>query len=192
MFDLEAQKAAALELVQALVYRQDERITDLCLDGSPAYHAFLSPQRLPALDDLADSPAMRMKQLLNRSNDCPADINSCASPTSPTSATHGAWSPISSTTLDVLLQARLKAFGTANMCYERVLAVMQRENVCAVRFQEVNRTGALDKTSTLRLHFAGEKIDSIDEYVDARRSFGYERAVGAEGVESMAKPLSVL
>ena len=191
MFDPEAQKAAALELIQALVYRQDERISDLCLDGSPAYHAFLSPQRLPPLDDLADSPAMRMKQLLNRSNDF--DMDHASSPTSPISPTHGAWSPISSTTLDVLLEARLKAFGTANMCYEKVLAVMQRENVCAVRFREVNRTGALDKTSTLRLHFAGEKIDCIDEYVDARRSSGYERAVGAHpGMCSMAKPISVM
>ncbi|KAK5128268.1 hypothetical protein LTR85_002935 [Meristemomyces frigidus] len=191
MFDLEAQKATALELIQALVYRQDERISDLCLDGSPAYHAFLSPQNLPALDDLADSPLMRMKQLLNRSNDCSNDISS-NTPTSPTSPSHGAWSPLSSTTLDALLEARLKAFGTANMCYERVLAIVQREDVCAIRFQEVNRTGALDKTSTLRLHFAGEKVDAIDEYVDARKSFGYERAVGAQGVEAMARPMAVM
>lgn len=191
MFDLEAQKATALELIQALVYRQDERISDLCLDGSPVYNAFLSPQNLPALDDLADSPAMRMKQLLNRSNDCSNDI-SCSSPTSPTSPSHGAWSPISSTTLDALLEARLKAFGTANMCYERVIAIVQRQDVCAVRFQEVNRTGALDKTSTLRLHFAGQKVDAIDEYIDARKSSGYERAVGAGGIESMGRPMAVM
>ncbi|KAK4542597.1 hypothetical protein LTR36_006645 [Oleoguttula mirabilis] len=191
MFDLEAQKATALELIQALVYRQDERISDLCLDGSPTYHAFLSPYNLPALDDLADSPAMRMKQLLNRSNDCSNDISS-STPTSPTSPSHGAWSPLSSTTLDALLEARLKAYGTATMCYERVLAIVQREDVCAIRFQEVNRTGALDKTSTLRLHFAGEKVDAIDEYVDARKSFGYERAVGAQGVEAMSRPMAVV
>jgi len=196
MNQAEAQRAAALELIQALVYRQHERLHELCLNDS-AYHAFLSPKRLPALDDLADSPAMRMKQLLKRSNDMPSDLS--ARPTSPTSptddATHGAWSPLSNTTLDQLLASRLKAFGTATMCSERVLAIMQDEDVCAIRWQERNRLGALDKTSTLRLHFTGNKIDSIDEYVDARKSSGYERAVGAEEqrpVEAMPKPISVV
>lgn len=183
MLDFESQKATALELIQALVYRQDERVADLCLDSSPTYHSFLSPERLPALDDLADSPAMRMKQLLNRSSE-----RSDSSISSPTDPSFGGWSPLSTTTLDHLLESRLRAYGTANMCSERVLAIMQREDVCAVRFQEINRTGALDKTSVLRLHFAGEKVDAIDEYVDARRSFGYERAVGAQGVEVIAKP----
>merc|ERR1711939_1223449 len=197
MNQAEAQRAAALELIQALVYRQDERLHDLCLNDSPAYHAFLSPKRLPALDDLADSPAMRMKQLLKRSNDMPSDLSARpSSPTSPTEdATHGAWSPLSNTTLDQLLASRLKAFGTATMCSERVLAIMQDEDVCAIRWQERNRLGALDKTSTLRLHFTGNKIDSIDEYVDARKSSGYERAVGAEEqtpVEAMPKPISVV
>jgi len=125
-----------------------------------------------------------MKQLLRRSNDASLD--------NPSSPTHGNWSPLSNTTLDQLLAARLQAFGTANMCSERILAVMQREDVCAIRFQEVNRTGALDKTSTLRLHFAGDKVDAIDEYIDARRSFGYEKAVGAEPIDTMAKPISAM
>lgn len=193
MYLPEAQKAVALELIQAIVYRQDERVHDICRDTP--YHAFLSPSRLPALDDLADSPAMRMKMLLRRSNDLPSlttrshTLNGSADPTSPT---HGAWSPLSNTTLEQLLAARLKAFGTSTMCSERILAIMQREDVCAIRFQEVNRTGALDKTSTLRLHFVGDKVDAIDEYVDARKSFGYERAVGAEPVESMARPICVM
>merc|ERR1712072_838567 len=180
MNQAEAQRAAALELIQALVYRQDERLHDLCLHDSPAYHAFLSPKQLP-----------------KRSNDMPSDLSARpSSPTSPTDdATHGAWSPLSNTTLDQLLASRLKAFGTATMCSERVLAIMQDEDVCAIRWQERNRLGALDKTSTLRLHFTGNKIDSIDEYVDARKSSGYERAVGAEEqtpVEPMPKPISVV
>jgi hypothetical protein len=164
MLDLEAQKAAALQLVQALVYRQDERVSDLCHHSSPPpYVAFIGTQRMPSLDDMAESPSIRMKNVLNA-----GDKN-------------GAWNPLYKTTLDHLLDARLRAFGTSTMCTERILAVVQRENVCAVRFQEVNRTGALDKTSTLRLHFAGDnKIESIDEYIDLRKSFGFERAIGVE------------
>lgn len=79
------------------------------------------------------------------------------------------------------------------MCSERVLGIMQQDDVCAIRFQEMNRLGALDKTSTLRLHFTGGKVDAIDEYVDARRSFGYERAVGVERpVAALPKPISVV
>ncbi|KAK0262649.1 hypothetical protein LTR29_013697 [Friedmanniomyces endolithicus] len=163
MVDYEPQQRhISLELITALVFRQDERVADLCRDGL-AYSAFLSPDKLPALDDLADSPAMRMKQLLGNEIDHRA---------------HG-WSPISSTTLDDLLDSRLRAYGTSTMCQQRIIGIMQRENVCAIRFREVNKTGALDKTSVIRIKFTGPKVDAIDEYIDARRSYGFERAVGA-------------
>lgn len=168
MSDLEAQKATALELIQALVYRQDEKANDLCNAPSPTYSSFIGVERLPALDDLADSPAMRMKALLDAGY------------------RNGAWSPLSTTTLDHLLESRLKAFGTSNMCSDRILAIIQRENVCAIRFQEVNRTAALEKVSTIRLHFAGGRIDAIDEYIDSRKSFGFERAVGVEHVPRLS------
>ncbi|EMC93034.1 hypothetical protein BAUCODRAFT_27328 [Baudoinia panamericana UAMH 10762] len=164
MIDEIQQRDIAIELVQALVFRQDERVADLCRQHVN-YSAFLSPERMPALDDLADSPIMRMKQLVGLNEEG--------------RAAHG-WSPISNTTLDELLETRQNAYGTAIMCQQRIMGIMQRENVCAVRFQEINRTGALDKTSVMRLHFNGEKVDAIDEYVDARRSFGFERAVGAD------------
>ena len=87
--------------------------------------------------------------------------------------------PISNTTLDDLLDSRLRAYGTSTMCQQRIIGIMQRENVCAIRFREVNKTGALDKTSVIRIKFTGPKVDAIDEYIDARRSYGFERAVGA-------------
>ena len=163
------QRDIALELVQALVFRQDERVIDLCSEHL-AYSAFLSPARLPALDDLADSPAMRMKQLMGNDAD---------------HAAHG-WAPISNTSLDMLLDSRLRAYGTSTMCKQRIMGIMQRENVCAIRFQEVNRTGGMDKTSVIRLHFVGNKVDAIDEYIDARRSFGFEPAVGVDDYCSSA------
>ncbi|KAK1067827.1 hypothetical protein LTR12_007629 [Friedmanniomyces endolithicus] len=163
MVDYEPQQRhISLELITALVFRQDERVADLCRERL-AYSAFLSPDRLPALDDLADSPAMRMKQLLGNEIDHRA---------------HG-WSPISNTTLDDLLDSRLRAYGTSTMCQQRIIGIMQRENVCAIRFREMNKTGALDKTSVIRIKFTGPKVDAIDEYIDARRSYGFERAVGA-------------
>ena len=167
------QRGIALELVTALVFRQDERVFDLCRDHL-AYSAFLSPNRLPALDDLADSPAMRMKQLMG------GDIDHAA---------HG-WSPLSNTSLDELLDSRLRAYGTSNMCQQQIVGIMQRENVCAIRFREVNRTGNLDKTSVIRIKFTGTKVDAIDEYVDARKSYGFEQAVGAYGCDFDSCPSS--
>ncbi|KAK3653613.1 hypothetical protein LTR56_004467 [Elasticomyces elasticus] len=163
----EQQRGVALELITALVFRQDERVSDLCRERI-AYSAFLSPDRLPALDDLADSPAMRMKQLMG------TDIDRAA---------HG-WSPISHTTLDELLDSRLRNYGTSTMCQQRIIGIMQRENVCAVRFREVNRTGALDKMSVIRVRFSGAKVEAIDEFVDQRKSYGFERAVGAYDMDS--------
>jgi len=168
MIDETQQRDIALELIQALVFRQDERVADLCASHL-GYSSFLSPENLPALDDLADSPAMRMKFLLGAE-----EIDHAA---------HG-WSPISTTTLDQLLDSRLRAYGTSTMCQQRIMGFMQRDNVVAIRFQEINRTGALDKTSVLRLHFSGDKVDAIDEYVDARRSYGFEAAVGADDYSS--------
>ncbi|KAK5692604.1 hypothetical protein LTR97_010915 [Elasticomyces elasticus] len=160
----EQQRGVALELITALVFRQDERVSDLCRERI-AYSAFLSPDRLPALDDLADSPAMRMKQLMG------TDIDRAA---------HG-WSPISHTTLDELLDSRLRNYGTSTMCQQRIIGIMQRENVCAIRFREVNRTGALDKMSVIRVRFSGAKVEAIDEFVDQRKSYGFERALTAGG-----------
>jgi hypothetical protein len=159
-----AQRDIAMELIQALVFRQDERVADLC-SQQLGYSAFLSPIVMPSLDDMADSPEMRMKHLMGMEAE--------------EHAAHG-WSPITNISLEDLLASRLNAFGTSTMCQQRIMGFMQRDNVCAIRFQEINRTGALDKTSVLRLHFKGNKIDAIDEYVDARRSFGFERAVGAD------------
>ncbi|KAK5117955.1 hypothetical protein LTR62_003999 [Meristemomyces frigidus] len=158
------QRNIALELIQALVFRQDERVADLCRDQL-AYSSFLSPAKMPSLDDTADSPVMRMKQLIG------LDVDDHAS--------HG-WSPLSNTTLHDLLDARLRAYGTSTMCQQRIMGIMQRDGVVAVRYREVNRLGALDKTSVIRFHFAGGKVDAIDEYVDARRSYGYEQAVGVD------------
>lgn len=158
------QRDIALELIQGLVFRQDERVADLCRDHL-AYSAFLSPAQMPSLDDNADSPAMRMKQLIGFEQD--------------DHAPHG-WSPIAHTTLQDLLDARLRAYGTSTMCQQRIFGIMQKDNICAIRFREVNRLGALDKTSVIRMHFDGAKVDAIDEYVDARRSYGFERAVGID------------
>lgn len=158
------QRNIALELVQALVFRQDERVADLCR-GQLAYSAFLSPEHMPSLDDNADSPSMRMKQLIGFDMD--------------NHVPHG-WSPIAHSTLQDLLDARLRAYGTSTMCQQKIMGVMQSYNTCAIRFREVNRLGALDKTSVIRVHFNGSKVDAIDEYVDARRSYGYERAVGLD------------
>ncbi|KAH9827912.1 hypothetical protein Tdes44962_MAKER02666 [Teratosphaeria destructans] len=167
---LESQKAAALEFMHALVYRQDERVVDLITASHPpTYHAYIGADRLPSLDDLAESPSMRMKNLLNAGEN------------------NGAWKHLHKTNLDTLLEARLKAFGTSTMCSERIIAIVQRENICAIRFREVNRTAALDKTSTLRLHFDGDKIDSVNEYIDARKSSGFERAIGAEDLPTLSK-----
>merc|ERR1711939_177362 len=139
MNQAEAQRAAALELIQALVYRQDERLHDLCLNDSPAYHAFLSPKRLPALDDLADSPAMRMKQLLKRSNDMPSDLSARpSSPTSPTDdATHGAWSPLSCRT-------RTYARSAGRSATDSVRSTRRRRCVCTSR---ATRSTRLTSTS---------------------------------------------
>ncbi|KAK3640764.1 hypothetical protein LTR22_016883 [Elasticomyces elasticus] len=111
---------------------------------------------------------MRMKQLMG------TDIDRAA---------HG-WSPISHTTLDELLDSRLRNYGTSTMCQQRIIGIMQRENVCAVRFREVNRTGALDKMSVIRVRFSGAKVEAIDEFVDQRKSYGFERAVGAYDMDS--------
>ncbi|KAK3672995.1 hypothetical protein LTR78_007106 [Recurvomyces mirabilis] len=170
------QRHIALELIQALVFRQDERVADLCRDHL-AYSAFLSPEKMPSLDDTADSPAMRMKQLIGFDQD--------------DHAAHG-WSPISHTTLQDLLDARLRAYGTSTMCQQRIMGIMQKDNICAVRFRELNRLGALDKTSVIRMHFSGAKVDAIDEYVDARRSYGFERAVGVDDWSSApSSPASI-
>jgi hypothetical protein len=170
VIDEEEQRGIALELIQALVFRQDERVSDLCNERL-VYSAFLSPDNMPALDDLADSPAMRMKQLVGFDN-----INHAA---------HG-WSPISSTSLEGLLISRLRAYGTSTMCTQRIMGIMQRDGIVAIRFREVNRTGALDKTSVIRLHFSGDKVEAIDEYVDARRSYGFERACAVDDYFSSA------
>lgn len=165
----ETQRDIALDLISALVFREDERVGDLCTDRS-TYSAFLSPARLPALDDSADSPVIRMKQLMGNENN---------------HAAHG-WAPLSNTTLHMILDSRLRAYGTSTLCKQRILGIMQRENVCAIRFQEINRTGGMDKTSVMRLHFNGVKVDAIDEYIDARRSFGFEPAVGLDDWSSSA------